>query len=282
MTPSKIIELLSFPRETREYLLKRLKMKDIPFLAKNAYICTGLDFPICKYSAADRLSVLVWLLSEKNRDYLALCVPNDVIVNTFSDVSLLARIYRKEHQAIGLSEADAIWFRHIINTEIFQIGALQFQPFQMVYLDEEMLGEPYMIFSGKQKEQLPSGCSVINCHIPYGAQLKSEMIRESFSMAMEYFRNWFPSKEFRAFLCYSWLLYPPMMDLLKEDSNIRRFASHFDIIGKCPDNEQAKEYLRLGTTLSRSFHTQPHKFGYACGCITIADQDIPNKERENL
>ena len=83
MTPSKIIELLSFPRETREYLLKRLKMKDIPFLAKNAYICTGLDFPICKYSAADRLSVLVWLLSEKNRDYLALGVPTDVIVNTF-------------------------------------------------------------------------------------------------------------------------------------------------------------------------------------------------------
>ena len=39
-----------------------------------------------------------------------------------------------------------------LNVVIFKIGSLQFQPFEMIYLDEETIGEPYMTFSKEQKE----------------------------------------------------------------------------------------------------------------------------------
>ncbi len=52
-----------------------------------------------------------------------------------------------------------------MNVSIFKISSLQFQPFEMIYLDEETIGEPYMAFTKEQKESLPNGLPVINCHI---------------------------------------------------------------------------------------------------------------------
>ena len=93
------------------------------------------------------------------------------------------------------------------------------------------------------------------------------------------FAEYFPKEQYKAFLCYSWMLYPPMQMYLSGNSNIRQFAGSFRIIGDCSDSAQAKEFLfangtrkeiaAKATSLQMLALTHPEKLGYACGIITI-------------
>lgn len=166
-----------------------------------------------------------------------------------------------------------------MNVSIFKIGSLQFQPFKMIYLDEETIGEPYMNFTKEQKKTLPEGSAVLNCHIQQGAELSPELVAKSFHKAKTFFLEYFSEEKYKAFICYSWLLYPPMLKLLSESSNIKQFSSHFTIIGTCSDSEQAMEYLFSHRTkkeyaanltyLQKIALEHSNKFGFACGIIAI-------------
>ena len=161
-----------------------------------------------------------------------------------------------------------------MNINIFKIGALQFQPFEMIYLDEEFLGEPYMLFSTTQKKLLPAGIPVINCHIQYGANIDIESVNESFKNALSFFKIFHSSINYKAFICYSWLLYPPMRQYLKENSNIKHFAEKFKVIGYCNDAEQAIECLFSDkkinlSSLQNEFIKHKDSFGFAFGIIVI-------------
>lgn len=74
--------------------------------------------------------------------------------------------------------------------------------------------------------------------------------------------------QYRAFLCYSWLLYPPMVARLPELSNIRRFAGLFTVIGTCGDPEQAVENIQDKTTTIGRLASKK-LLGFACGVIPI-------------
>ena len=170
-----------------------------------------------------------------------------------------------------------IWFRHIMNINIFKLGTLQFQPFEMIYLDEETLGEPYMSFTREQKERIPAGSPVINCHIQRGTDLDAGMTARSLEEAGRFFKECAPANPFRAFLCYSWLLYPPMVTRLPPDSRIRQFAERFTVIGCCADSGQAfenlfdgrKELPAGGTSLQKMALEHPEWLGFACGVIEL-------------
>ena len=131
-------------------------------------------------------------------------------------------------------------------------------------------------FSKEQKEKLPSGAHVINCHIQCGANLSTEEIKASFADAQALFKKIFPETKFKAFLCYSWLLYPDMINILPENSNIKAFAKNFEIIGNIQDSEQAFENLfgkafkrppklKNPTKLQKLAAEKPKDFGFACG-----------------
>ncbi|MBR2639506.1 MAG: DUF5596 domain-containing protein, partial [Oscillospiraceae bacterium] len=243
MEQPKILEILGLSPKTEKAVLAVLSKKQTAKICKNAYSGEAPDYPILKRKPLTRLAILINLLSEKYEEYLSLGVPGKVIAETFRDVTLRAEIFEAKTGKTGISKEDAIWFRHIINCKIFKIGVLQFQPFEMIYLDEEILGETYMFFSSEQKKKLPAGAQVINCHVQQGADLSTEEISKSFSDAQALFGKIYPKTEFKAFLCYSWLLYPDMTKLLPENSRIKAFAENFEIIGKVQDNEQAFENL---------------------------------------
>ena len=248
-------------------------------IAKTAYQADDFDFPLCKRMPLTRLAVITYLLIRKYDEYKGKGVSDRVIFDTFGDVSLRANLYYGRTGKAGVSKEDAIWFRHIMNAAIFKIGSLQFQPFQMVYLDAETVGEPYMSFTEEQKKTLPAGSPVLNCHIQRGADLSPESVDSSFRMAKDFFTEHFPKERYQAFLCYSWLLYPPMLKRLPDDSNIKRFAGRFSILGECSDPEQAREFLfRDGkrkeisgkaTSLQKLALEHPKELGFACGIITI-------------
>ena len=122
-----------------------------------------------------------------------------------------------------------------------------------------------MVFTQEQKRTLPNGSPVINCHIQKGANISDSLVKKSFDQAKVFFKDHFPSTEYKAFLCYSWLLYPPMLNMLPKDSNIKQFAKHFSIIGACNDSEQAKENL----------------FDYA-SIIYLANQQLYKGSQKNI
>ena len=272
MTLSQLLSILHYPAPIEQaiYLAFRDNFDEISRFSVNSY---AEGFPIAGLSPFRRLLAVNYLLLEKHEEYAVLGVPHSIINDTFRDVTLRASRYFAVEKAPGLSENDAIWFRHIINCQIFKVGPLQLQPFKMIYLDEETLGEPYMTFSPVQKVALPAGTPVINCHIPHGADLTLERVTASFIQAKALFSELYPNTCFRAFLCYSWLLYPKMQPLLPETSNIRQFSSRFQIIASCPDTEQAKENIRPNTPLYESFIQNPNHFGFACGINPIQKED---------
>ena len=252
--------------------------RQIASIAETAYRSNDFDFPLCKRMPLTRLAVVVYLLSQKYAEYKAIGTTDEIILDTFSDVSLRANLYYKQHGKIGISKDDVIWFRHIMNVHIFKIGVLQYQTFNMIYLDEETIGEPYMVFTQEQKLVLPNGSSVINCHIQKGANISATLVNESIDQAKVFFKDCFPSIEYKAFLCYSWLLYPPMLNMLSDNSNIKQFAKCFSIIGECNDSEQAKENLFdygkhnppcKPTTLQRMGKEDNTILGYGCGVIML-------------
>ena len=276
MEQQKILEILGLSPKTEKAVLAVLSKKQTAEICEKAYSGEAPDYPILKRKPLTRLAVLINLLSKKYEEYLSLGVPEKVIAETFRDVTLRAEIFEAKTGKPGISKEDALWFRHIINRKIFKIGVLQFQPFEMIYLDEEFLGEDYMVFSSEQKEKLPAGAQVINCHVQQGADLSTEEISKSFSDAQALFGKIYPKTEFKAFLCYSWLLYPDMTKLLPENSKIKAFAENFEIIGKVQDNEQAFENLfgqsfkrppklKIATSLQSLAAKNPKAFGFACG-----------------
>lgn len=279
MTLDKMISELCFDPETEAAILWKIKKNpdEIRKIADTAYCGTDFDFELLRRKPLTRLSAVVWLLLKACEKYRALGVPDETIFDTFRDVSLLSGLHRKSTGKVGITKKDVIWLRHIMNTGIFKIGALQYQPFEMIYLDEEGIGERYMTFSEEQKRLLPTGTPVINCHIQYGANLKPETVEESFEKAKMFFNKCFPDRNFKAFIIYSWIIYPGMMEYLSEDSNIRHFARRFRVIGQCKDSESAFENLFEGgkrrlmekpTTLQKMALEHPERFGFACG-VTV-------------
>ena len=116
--------------------------RQVEEIAATAYSSNDFDFLLCKRMPLTRLVVVVYLLTQKYAEYKAIGVTDEIILDTFSDVSLRANLYYKQHGKIGISKDDVVWFRHIMNVHIFKIGVLQYQTFNMVYLDEETIGEP--------------------------------------------------------------------------------------------------------------------------------------------
>lgn len=203
--------------------------------ALTSYEGEAPDFPICRKSPLDRLVLWCCHMTWVRRQYEARGVSHQVILDTFSDVNLRAALYEAKTGKPGLSKDDVIWFRHIHGASIFRLGSLQFQLFEMVYLDEAGCGQAYMTFAPEQKARLPQGTPVINLHVPKGADLSPAAVEHALDQAMAFFPQVFPEHRAKAFLCYSWLLYPGLQELLPKGSNILQFAARFQIIGQVQD-----------------------------------------------
>ncbi len=280
MTINNVLSHLHLDQVIEDAVKEKLCKKSewIKTIAETAYCSDDFNYPLLKRMPFTRLVAVIFLLTQKYDDYRTAGVADEIIWNTFQDVSLRANDYFHQNGKIGLSKDDVIWFRHIMNVDIFKIGALQFQKFKMIYLDEETIGEPYMTFTNEQKNSLPSDSPVINCHIQKGANIDLRFVKESLNQAKIFFEERFPEVQYQAFLCYSWMLYPPMIEKLPENSNIKRFSSLFSIIGACSDSAQAEENLFSDkkyqsnaklSSLQRLYKEHQELFGFGCGIIRI-------------
>jgi len=279
MTLESLLPRLGFEPIIEEAIMQKIAKNghQIKCIAETAYQSSDFDFPLCRRMPLTRLAVVAYLLTSKYDAYKTAGIADGIILDTFQDVSLRANLFYDQSGKIGIPKEDVIWFRHIMDVNIFKIGVLQFQAFKMLYLDEETIGEPYMVFSENQKKRLPAGTDVINIHIQKGANINPAAVRDSLERASIFFKTHYESIPYRAFICYSWLLYPPMLQRLPEKSNIKQFAEYFSIIGVCNDPAQAKENLRfrhnpdapVPSSLQKMAKEHKEILGYACGVIML-------------
>ena len=227
--------------EVRAFVGRNAERMDA--LANEAWHGDVPDFPICKLKPLSRLAVLIWKMEEIWQKYQAAGGDRKVFVDSANDIALRARIYFEKTGKVGLSKQDCIWLRHLVNGQIFKLGVLQFQPYQMLYLDVNDKGETWFNYVDGIKERLPEGRPVLNVHIQKGADLSPEKVTESFSLARTFFREYFTEMQFDAFVCFSWLLDPFLGRILPVESRIVRFGSIFEIIGWAKDNNQAVERI---------------------------------------
>lgn len=280
MDLEKIVKELGFHPELEKALRQSLQEDEIAIESYQQELLKGepLASVLADREPLFRLAVFVRMLLHKYKDYKALGVPEEIILDTFQDVGLWANQNFAMQGLKGLTKDNLSWLRHIVQVGIFKIGCLQYQPWEMVYLDYEGIGEDYMQFSPEQKEKLPTGSPVLNLHIQREADLRAEAVADSLQRAKRFFAEHFLQKPFRAMVCYTWLLYPPMLEKLPEGSKIKHFAAHFDIIAQCQDEEQAKERVFVvgkpnssdkPSFLQRLFTEEPERMGYGCGVIYL-------------
>ena len=86
-------------------------------------------------------------------------------------------------------------------------------------------------------------------HIPVGGGMSPERCQESFRKAIEFYNTYFPDKNIKAFVCFSWI-FSPDYEVLLPESNLAKFMRElylfpkesygtdgmFFIFGRAPEN----------------------------------------------
>ncbi|WP_217595648.1 acyltransferase domain-containing protein [Cohnella sp. GbtcB17] len=151
-------------------------------------------------------------------------IPNEVYVDTFSDIRIWSDVCNSAYGEYGIEESG--WLQQHVRLALFRLGRLQFQPIALV---RELAA---------RDRKFAKGELVLNVHIPAGEPLEPLAALASFSRARVFFRGVPP-----VFVCHSWLLYPGLDRVLAPDSNIMQFQRLFEIYGLDETSRQAEERI---------------------------------------
>lgn len=162
-----------------------------------------------------------YLAKYSEEEYRRRGITEEEWLDTMSDVAVWCRQLFCERGEIGLRETH--WLSHLVRTEIFRLGRLQFIP-------RLLSGEP-----GCGKARFPDGTPYCEVHIPADGKLTPELAERSFARAKRLFAPVF-------FTCESWLLSPKLKALLK-GGNILDFASRFQVLSFDETDRSAERYI---------------------------------------
>ena len=151
-------------------------------------------------------------------NYRRLGIPDEHFYINMCSMSGCCMLCYERDGVYGLSQTTyRQWQRLMLDTELFNLGRLQFQ-LRSYDVDIEIDGH----FA-------PAGTTVLAVHIPRYLPLTEEACDASYAWAKEFFGKYFGMKEF-IFGCSSWLLHPWMQEVLPPDSAIIRFQKTFKIL----------------------------------------------------
>ncbi len=171
----------------------------------------------------DRMLALFVSYLAKNSEaaYRKRGVSEEEWLASMGDVAVWCKQLYCERGEVGLRETH--WLSHLVRTEIFRLGRLQFVP---RLLSEEL------VCGGTR---FPVGTPYCEVHIPADGKLSTALADYSFVRAEQLFSP-------RFFTCESWLLSPKIEGLLKE-GNILAFASRFRVLSFDETDRSAERYI---------------------------------------
>ena len=184
--------------------------------------------------------LLVACLSRRLRErYREQGIEDGIWQNTMLDLKYKAVECRLVQGVWGTFVAK--WNEGFFNMTRFALGRLQFElkPF----------GHEY----AKNGVVLTPDSPVINTHIPRSEQpLARESVKEAYALAADFFKERLQGAPV-AFYCSSWLLFDRHREMLKPESNIRRFVEDFDIV----ETGEYKDYGEVWRLFDKRYTGDP-------------------------
>ena len=181
----------------------------------------------------ERLAVTLCAAEIARVRYAERGISDSIFYDTMSDIGVWTADCRRTGSLVNGLDNTA-WLAHHVRLELFKLGRLQFQPIK----------RPVILNMGLaciwKMRKLPDVC--LNVHIPRGGRLDEGACKASFYAAPLFFEKYF-GKKYTVCTCLSWLLYPDNKLFMKENSNILKFASMFEITGKRKFNPDAMQYI---------------------------------------
>ena len=178
------------------------------------YSVERLDYEILKKKKNPILNLVYFLykceeLSEKYKEH---GINESILIDTLSDIRIWANTYYDYSEGkFGIEEID--WLEKHIEFRLFKLGRLQFA-----------FGKAEQ---SSLKEKISKEDNIIEVHIPKGGPLAYRECIQSFEFANYFFETYFPHYQYTFYTCYSWLLDDNLKELLKDNSNIIKFADMF-------------------------------------------------------
>ncbi len=142
-------------------------------------------------------------------------IAKEITVATLKDVNIWLDNYQVQYGKLGLGEF--CWLKYHYTGDLFRLGRLQFR------IEKCLPG-------------VPEGDVAIETHIPQGEPLNIDACLESFSLAKDFFKKFYPQHNPKYFMCDSWLLNPNLAKVLPEESNIVKFMRLWETFPFPADN----------------------------------------------
>lgn len=197
-------ERLHFPEEYRKEFETLLADAALSECAISDYQGTGnfqMDFLMSLYFCEEALS-------EARKKG----IPDEVQIETLSDLVAWTKAYVQENHRLGLYEY--AWIRFGLTQKLFKLGRLEFMPAE----------------------------NCVEVHIPSGGPFDPALCEESFQRAEEFFPSCMPEHSYDHYCIHSWLLDDTLAKFLKPDSNILHFAGLFQP-GDRNESDSALRYV---------------------------------------
>lgn len=161
-----------------------------------------------------------------SKKYEALDIPENILLDTLSDLVIWTNTHYNLTGKFGLSETG--WLCRHLSFKLFRLGRLQFCMADSEFSIDEI--------------GLKEGENVVEVHIPEGEPLPQSRCRESLALAEEFFAKYFSSFKYFTYTCHSWLLDPSVIPLVGEGSNIAAFRGMFKTV-RNDDSDALLKYI---------------------------------------
>lgn len=243
-----------------DYLIEKIS----PDILNEACKCIEKGYEADSYiqNLSDELIavVLVSMLDFMKKSYEREKIDEKVFFQTISDLIFRISDYKLRNGKYGIEGFEGKWLLRMFYLNIFKLGSLQFETGR-INLDEMKMKQEDL----KEFEDIVNK-DVIMVHIMENEDISRESCEKSFELADEFF-----SDEYKYYVCYSWLLYENMRDVLKQSSKILQFQNLFEKIINIDDSSMAKERIYKNydknneTSLQKNMIIHPECMGIGFG-----------------
>lgn len=190
------------------------------------------DVDMCSQNGKENLLHYLYFMEELHQRYQEKGISDEIFLNTMQDIVTWTKTWSAVKGELCLLETQ--WLHRHFQMWLFALGRLQFC---MCLLSMDL---PDL--------NLKAGQGLMEVHIPATGPLDYEECLESFEMANEFFKTYYPDFPYDDYMCDSWLLDETLKEYLKPDSNILQFQSLFEYVRKRPENDILKCIFPRDTT----------------------------------
>lgn len=175
-------------------------------------------------------------------------IDEKILLDTLGDIVLWTNVWSEVKGEMYLGELE--WLRCHMRLRLFRLGSLEFISKKSPYACPEL--------------GLEKGDNVLDVHIPAGADLSPEAVKESLELAKEFYAKHYPEFEFKHFICYSWMMDTELSKLLNPDSKILKFQNMFTLVkSEEKENYSALKYLFKWNTARHNIRNAVCSSGFA-------------------